>query len=304
MFMPRRPQRSATRDDDMESFSNVSRARSDVSGPITTMDMSSYVNRPMDPSMISFSKVTSMKSNSAIANRSYTDKLALWGITFASLMVACMRRYIQFTQESGHIVDERALMKTYCRIVPELYRRIKSADLPAVQSQNALFMSKVFSRKDEDDVPISTAKTWWEMTQHSDGASCMSVIESVFTAAKMVPEALMYPISGLVRQMNQPVVRNTPKDPALSIPSTTKIVMTPNGIENFCRCLKVESLKTYIRYRLQGENEISMVAKMLQTMRDTDMFDNKNLHRPVGRKEAQKGDFHIYLQPGSRLGMD
>lgn len=181
-----------------------------------------------------------------------------------------MRKYIQFTGESGHIIDEKFLMRTYCKIIPDLYSRVKCAELPAVQSQDALFMSKVFSRKDPNDVPVSTANTWWEMNQHADGAACMSV---------MVPEALMHPISQLIENMNQPVVRNGSRGPSYSIPSSTKISLVPNGPYNFCKYLKVASLKTYVKYRLQGDTESATISKMLQTMRETDMFDNKNLHR-------------------------
>ncbi|KAL9122246.1 MAG: hypothetical protein Q9187_001198 [Circinaria calcarea] len=279
VFGSTKPLPSMRRDDDTESFSNVSVTKTDLSGPITGMDTISYMDRTPNPALFSTSTMTPFKTNSAIANRGYDTKLALWGTCFASLVIACMRKYIQFTGETGHIIDERFLMKTYCKIIPDLYTRVKCAELPAVQSQDALFMSKVFSRKDPSDVPVSTANTWWEMNQHADGAACMSVIESVFMAAKMVPEALMHPISQLVENMNQPVVRNSPKGPSFSIPSSTKISLVPNGPENFCRYLKVASLKTYVKYRLQGDNESTTISKMLQTMRETDLFDNKNLHR-------------------------
>lgn len=55
--------------------------------------------------------------------------------------------------------------------------------------------------------------------------------------------------------------------------------MTPTGIERFCSCLKKESLKTYVKYRLNGDGEIAAIQKMATTMRDTDLFDNKNLHK-------------------------
>lgn len=68
----------------------------------------------------------------------------------------------------------------------------------------------------------------------------------------MVPEAMIHPISQLIIQMNQPVVRLGPKGPGLLHPSTTKVNMSPSGIESFCRCLKKETLKKYVSYRLQG----------------------------------------------------
>lgn len=74
------------------------------------------------------------------------------------------------------------------------------------------------------------------------------------------------------------MVRNTPKGPTFSIPSTRRIVINLNGTENFYRCLKMESLKMYIEYRLQGENKLLAMTKVLQ-MRDADMFNSKNLPR-------------------------
>lgn len=51
-------------------------------------------------------------------------------------------------------------------------------------------------------MPESNAKTWADLKENTDGVSCMSVIESIFTGAKMVPEAMMHPISSLVEFMH------------------------------------------------------------------------------------------------------
>jgi hypothetical protein len=34
------------------------------------------------------------KSNSALASRGYHNKASLWGTCFASLLIACMRKYM------------------------------------------------------------------------------------------------------------------------------------------------------------------------------------------------------------------
>jgi len=105
------------------------------------------------------------------------------------------------------------------------------------------------------------------------------VIESIFMAAKMVPEAMIHPISQLIPQMVSPIIRKTPKGPSFSIISTAKVSVSPNGYENFCRYLKKNALKTYVRYRLDGKNEDEAIVLMSQSMKDTEMFDGKNLHR-------------------------
>ncbi|KAI9746886.1 MAG: hypothetical protein M1815_004898 [Lichina confinis] len=266
--------------EDTDSFSNISRTKSESSAPATPADMNCNMNRPFNNALFSVSTRSMFKSNSATANRGYDNKMTLWGTAFTSLVVACMRKYMSFTQETAHIIDEVFLMKTYSKIVSDLYHRIKYTDLPAVQSPEALFVSKMFFRKDSKDVPQSNATDWWKMQNSgSDGASAMAVIETIFKAAKMVPEATMHPISQLITEMDQPVVRMGPKGPTFSIPAKTKVNMSPNGSESFCRCLKKDTLKKYVNYRLQGDDETVTIVKMTQTMKETDLFDSKNMHR-------------------------
>lgn len=59
-------------------------------------------------------------------------------------------------------------------------------------------MSKVFHRAETTDLPESTVKVWWDILQLADGAEYMPVIESVFTAVEMVPEAMIDPMSQLL----------------------------------------------------------------------------------------------------------
>ena len=155
---------------------------------------------------------------------------------------------MQFKKKPGQIVHEVSLMKTYHRFVSELYHKIKSADLPAVQSHEALLLSKVSSRKSTSEVPISTAKTSWELSQHTDGSSCVSVVNNIFMAAKVVPEAMMLPISQLIMCIDQPVLRNDPRGPTFSVPTSMQVPIAPTGTESFCRCFNKKLLKTYIKY--------------------------------------------------------
>ncbi|KAL6830194.1 hypothetical protein V8C40DRAFT_179803 [Trichoderma camerunense] len=190
-----------------------------------------------------------------------------------------MRRHIETTGEVGHIIDETITMKTYSKIVGELYHRAKYAELPALQSNEVLLLSHVFHRNKKDEVPMSSTRTWIQPRANSDGNSCMSVIESIFMVAKMAPEAMLHPMSRLITAMDQPAVVETPNGPTYAIPSDTRIGMTPAGFETFCSWLKKKTLKTYVKHRLSGDSEMSTSLKMSATMKDTEMFDSKNLHR-------------------------
>lgn len=47
-------------------------------------------------------------------------------------MVSFMKRFIIATGEAGQVIDRLVLMKSYTRIVGNLYHRSKFAGLPAV----------------------------------------------------------------------------------------------------------------------------------------------------------------------------
>jgi hypothetical protein len=221
-----------------------------------------------------------VKSHSAIADRGYTTKASLWGTCLASLLVACMRRYILKTGESMHVIDENILMSTYREIVGDLYRKIKFTDLPAVSSPSASFMATTFSRPDKNTLTTSTASDWLEISKHADGVEAMAVIESMVLAAKMVPEAMIHPISKMVEQIKIPIVMENSKGQAVfSIPKGTEIPTTPGPYENCCRIFKAKALRTYVTNRLAGADESTALSTMIKTMRESEMFDQSNMGR-------------------------
>lgn len=61
-----------------------------------------------------------------------------------------------------------------------------------------------------------------------------------------------------------------------------EIGMAPSGFERFCWYLKKDSLKTYVRHRLDGDDAVTAVLRMTTSMRDTDLFDNEELYRESG----------------------
>jgi len=221
-----------------------------------------------------------IKSHSATADRGYVTKASLWGTCLASLLTACMRRYILKTGESMHVVDESVLMSTYKEIVGDLYRKIKFADLPAGSSPSASFMATTFVRADTKTLTISTASDWLEISKHPDGAEAMAVIESMILAAKMVPEAMIHPISKMVEQIKIPVVMlNSKGEAVFSIPKGTKITTTPGPYENCCRIFKTKALRTYVASRLSGMDESTALSTMIKTMKESEMFDQSNMGR-------------------------
>lgn len=80
--------------------------------PISPADMSSYMERPANTALFSVSTRPLFETTSATASRGYDNKMVLWGTACTSLMVACMRRYLTFTGETAHVVDELFLVKT------------------------------------------------------------------------------------------------------------------------------------------------------------------------------------------------
>ncbi|KAK5285041.1 hypothetical protein LTR80_011231 [Exophiala xenobiotica] len=221
LFTNSSTRKERSNDDDMESFSNVGRTKSERSTPASRMDMSSYVDRPTNTAPFSVSTRAAFKTNSATANRGYDNKITLRDTVFASMIVACTRKYMAHRRRGVHDED--------------------------VQRDSARPLSP----------HQSSAKDWWDMSQDTDGAAAMAVIESIFRAAKM----------------------KHAQGTDFSIAAKTKINMSSSGIESFCRCLKKAPLKKYVNYRLQGDDEATTMLKIQQTIRDTDIFDSKNIHK-------------------------
>jgi len=196
--------------------------------------------------------------------------------------VACMRRYILKTGESMHVIEHDVLMSAYKEIVSDLYRKVKFADLPAVTSPSASFMASAFVRPDKNTLTTSTAKDWLEISKHTDGAEAMAVIESMVLAAKMVPEAMIHPISKMVEQIKIPIVmENSRREAVFSIPKGTKITTTPGPYENCCRIFKAKALRIYVTSRLSGMDENTALSTMIKNMKESDMFDQSNMNRGV-----------------------
>ncbi|KAL2020101.1 hypothetical protein VTK56DRAFT_8905 [Thermocarpiscus australiensis] len=95
--------------------------------PITNSAMDGYMNRGLNAAVFSVTNRMAFKSNSAISIRGYNIRLNLWGTVLASLMIACMKRYVQKAGETGLVIDETMVINTYRRRVgvPQGERRSK-----------------------------------------------------------------------------------------------------------------------------------------------------------------------------------
>lgn len=134
------------------------------------------------------------KSHSAIADGGYTTKASLWGACLASLLVACMRRYILKTGETLHVIDETVLMSTYREIMGDLYRKVKFTDLPAVNSPSASFMATTFMRPDRNTLTTSTAKALRMYVTNRlsgmDGVLALTTMIKTMKESEMIDERL------------------------------------------------------------------------------------------------------------------
>ncbi|KAG5979605.1 hypothetical protein E4U55_004984 [Claviceps digitariae] len=277
---------STTRSNSPSSDHDETRARGGVTASVGTAQQNTHTTNPVPPatSVSSPNTPAMVKNKSAMPSGGYRDKHSLWGTALASLMVACMRRYMDRTGDSEHTLDEMLIMETCTKIVGPLYERIKYGELPAVDSPEAAFLSQLLSRSSQDEVPQSDPSTWLSLQNHPDGVAAMSVMESLFRAAKMVPEAMPHPISGLIAHMQQPFVVDREDGGAFAITIGTIVNKWPTGIETFCSFLKGPSLRVYVKYRLDGHVERDAVIRMSMTMRESEMFDDR-LYRELRSEE-------------------
>ncbi|RFU81648.1 hypothetical protein TARUN_536 [Trichoderma arundinaceum] len=106
----------------------------------------------------------------------------------------------------------------------------KDAELPALQSNKVTLSSNVFQRDKKDEMPMTSPIAWAQLRRDTEGNSCILVIESILTVAKLVLEAILHTMSMLIMAMYQPIMVETPARPKYAIPSDTKIGMTYIGV--------------------------------------------------------------------------
>ena len=216
------------------------------------------------------------KSNSAIAPQGYVGKKSVWGTALASFLTAACRYYIAKKNHDMMMIDELKLMKNCIVIAPTLYFAAMHKELPDVKSPATRYLSAAIARSDKNDVPVSDATTWTDMLKYQDGKDVMSVINTMISMLKMVPESVVHPVSQMVMLMIPPVARVVDEKRIFAMSAEGSPSTASNQWELWCSILKEPALTKYIKYRLASMKPIHVMSKMVSEMRDSDLTDSKN----------------------------
>ncbi|KAL8729059.1 MAG: hypothetical protein Q9166_004976 [cf. Caloplaca sp. 2 TL-2023] len=125
----------------------------------------------------------------------------------------------------------------------------------------------------ETFVPI--VDMWCVLRQSQTGKPCTTIIRGILKAAKMVPEA---PMSEPIRMIQLPYINFGPDNKLrYFIPKNKKLERNLKGIEKFCDCLKMDTLKTYFSFRLHGDVESRAAFKTIAMTRYAGTFNIESL---------------------------
>jgi hypothetical protein len=225
-----------------------------------------------------------IKSRSRTAGLGYDNKKVIWGTSLASILIACMRKYIDTTGETAHVLDETHIASVYTWVCGTLYEKIKLVELPAIQGPTARFMAKVLQRPaNSKEVPLTDARTWVEMDGSTDGREAMGVVNAMIMGAQMVPEVMVHPISQLVRKIHVPIARKigSGRDAKyiFAIPQNTTVSLSADPWEKMCSMMKRPALIIYINHRLGGKSENAALDALMSTMKESEIFGKSDLLR-------------------------
>ena len=236
-------------------------------------------SEPTNPfSIVSVAGVSTMyKSSSATASRGYTIKQSVWGTGLASLLTAATRYYISKTNSTMMMIDEKLLMTRFNAVVNTLYERAHHKPLPGVRDPSTLYLADLISRMDKDEVPTSCADDWMRSSQHQDGRDVLTVMNTLITMLKLVPEAAPHPVSQIIPNLLVPVVRLYNEKPIFAMRADRDVDLSPDQWERTCLIFKKEALVRYVKYRISGESQVVVVSKMVSEMRASDLVEKKNV---------------------------
>ncbi|KAG5916584.1 hypothetical protein E4U61_003497 [Claviceps capensis] len=130
-------------------------------------------------------------------------------------------------------------------------------ELPVVKSPTTKYMSSSISRVGSNDVPQSTAESWYEMSATQDGRDCLTVIETMIKYAKKMPEVLSHPLSNIVPYIQFPVAKKKEDGSVLfCISKKIKFRDSPNQWEVWCSLLKSSALIKYAKWRVPSRHVV------------------------------------------------
>jgi hypothetical protein len=244
---------------------------SSVPNPFLSYGMGSDSNHPM------------FKSNSATAPQGYTQKANVWGTALASLMVGAIRYYATKRPMIMTRVDEVKVARVYTAICSTLYEAAMCKPLPGVKDPCTLYLSNAISRTSKTDIPISNASDWLLMESCQEGRDVMSVLRVMVKTAKLVPEAMVHPISQLIPYMMDELVTQVERDGnvivVFAISSQANVSQTPSPWETWCSILRKDAITKHVLYRTMGKTPTETIHKMSSEMKHTELADKQNWNK-------------------------
>ena len=220
------------------------------------------------------------KSNSAVAPQGYTQKANVWGTALASLMAGAARYYATKRPTGMTMVDEPKMAKVYTSICPALYEAAMCKPLPGVKEPSTFYLANAISRISKTDTPVSHASDWLLMESCQEGRYVMSVLRIMVQTAKLVPEAMVHPVSQLLPYMRDELVTQVERDNEMvavfAISSQVDVRQTPDQWERWCGILKKNAIVKYVKYRTSGKRQTESVHKMTSEMKASELAEKSN----------------------------
>jgi len=221
------------------------------------------------------------RSNSAVAPQGYVHKASVWGTALASMLTGAMRYYM--TRRNAHmlVVDEARMAKIYTDLASILYETMMNKELPPVSSALTRRLSMSMARTSKTDVPISEADTWAKMEATQEGRDIMAILKVMIVSAKMVPEAMVHPVSQLIPYILMPPVQMRGDEAVFAIDPQVSVDPTPSVWESWCSILKREALIKYVKYRISQMTPIETITRMSSEMKRHELTEKKNWDKLV-----------------------
>jgi hypothetical protein len=128
--------------------------------------------------------------------------------------------------------------------------------LPGVKDPSTYRRANAISRISKDDTPLPHASDWLLMESFQEGRDVMSVLRIMVRTAKMVPEAMVQPVSQLLPYMKDELVAQTLKDGknvgVFAISAQVEVGQIPNPYEMWCAISKKSAAIKYVKHRTSG----------------------------------------------------
>ncbi len=240
---------------------------------------SQQLNPFVDYSLTMASSSGVFKSNSVVSPQGYVTNASVWGTALASLLIGSVRYYMTKRTSDLIMLDESKVASIYTKICPVLYETVMSKPLPKVKDDSTLYLSRSIARMSKGDVPGSTANDWMIMEKNQEGRDIMSILRTMLAASKMVPEAMVHPISQLIPSIKMNPIAVTNGVARYAIDANGYINPVPDKWESWCGFLKAAAIVKYVKYRISGSSPPESVSIMLSEMKMSELSDKKNWHK-------------------------